>query len=157
MYELAINWLSERGRRVAINAYDPTYILVDGQFILKNLERKIINLVIVKDTMIVLTDHQDLHRQLSYSMQPIHQKGNVFAMDTDGTLLWNIEEIIGPFRCAFSIAYVVSEKGRAQEEQTYKVKLEKDHDYLVCADRLDWHYLIDLTEKRLVEKAIFKC
>lgn len=157
MYELAIDVLSESGKRIFINSDDPTYILVDGQFVLKKLEQKIIRVAIVKDTMIVLTDHQDLHRQLSYSMQPIHQKGNVFAMDTDGTLLWNIEEIIGPFRCAFSIAYVVSEKGRAQEEQTYKVKLEKDHDYLVCADRLDWHYLIDLTEKRLVEKAIFKC
>lgn len=157
MYEFSISILSDGNKRIVIDSNNPTYILVDDHYILKGLESKMIRVTVVKDTIIVVTDHEDLHSRLSYSMPFVHKKGNVFAISTDGTLLWKIEDIIGDFRCAFTIAYVISEKDREHEEFLYHVKLKKDHDYLVCADALSEYFLIDLTDKQLVKKAGFKC
>lgn len=151
---LLISILSNNGKKIIVNSKGVT---IDGHSIYENLTEKIIQVAVGKNMILVVTDHPDFHRQLSYSMPLVRQKGNILAFDTSGNLLWRIEDIVSEFRVAFDIAYIVSDKERADEAYRYNVKLRDDHDYCVCGTALAEYHLIDMTTKKLVKTATFKC
>lgn len=140
------HFLSDEGNKISIVVSDRSFIVINEKTVYSG-EEQIIEVSIGKNTILVATDHPDFHRQLSYSMPLVRQKGNIFAFDTNGTLLWRIEDIVAEFRVAFNIAYIVSDKERADEAYRYNVELRDDHDYCVCATALAEYHLIDMTTK----------
>ena len=110
---LLISISSNNGKKIIVNSKGVT---IDGHSIYENLTEKIIQVAVEKNMILVVTDHPDFHRQLSYSMPLVRQKGNILAFDTSGNLLWRIEDIVSEFRVAFDIAYIVSDKERAEKE-----------------------------------------
>lgn len=149
--------ISLSGKGIVIDPFDPTYVLVDDRFIIKEMKEKMIRVSIIKDTILIVKDHPELHRQGRTWEDPPVQVGNIFAIDTTGTVLWKIEDLIPEFRMPFCGLYVVSEKDKQEAGTIFGASyFEGGHDFCVCFNDYSEYFLIDLTEPRFVRKVVLK-
>ena len=152
----SVKVLLENGKQIEFDDMNSkSFVSIDGKIIYNN-EEQIIKVAIGKNTILVATDHPDLHHPHPYSMPLTKQKGNVFALDTNGNLLWRIEDIVELFPDPFDWLKIIADKDREETERMYMVNLIDRHEYCVCANSWGQYYLIDMTEKKLVVLRGFK-
>lgn len=151
-----VSFISSDGKRIVIDPADPTYILIDNSFVLKEMKERIVKVSIIKDIILIITDHPELHRQGRTWEDPPVQVGNIFAIDTSGNILWKIENLIPEFRMPFCGLYAFSEKDKREARSIFGVNCFTDHDYCVCYNGSSEYFVIDMTEKRLIRKVLLK-
>ena len=157
----SITILAEDGKSIFFNTEDTTRVVVrDGvnrppNYIAKDLG-KILKIAIVRNTIIVLTEHNDHHRQLSWDIQAPFEGENLYAFDTEGNLLWRSKDLTQASKTAFCGVYGFSEKEKEAKNNMFLIDLDKTHDYCCCFNQMDQFFLIDLTEKKQVRMICVK-
>ena len=156
MNHFKFNIISYSGNRIVVNPFDPTYILVDDRFIVKGMKEKIIGVSVIKDTILIATDHPELHRPGRSWEDPPVQVGNIFAMDTLGNTLWKIEDLIPQFRMPFCGLFALSEKDKQEIGCIFGIHGMEDHDLCVCFNDFSEYFLIDITVGKFVQRVVMK-
>ena len=152
--EFGMNILTENRTSIYFDTHFPKTIFVKHKRI--DMEEKILKCVVVRNTIVLLLDHCDLHLSThSWDKTTPFDGENLYALDTDGNILWKSKDLIADSKAAFDILYPASEKD--PEDNLVWGQLSPEIDYCVCANVYAQYYLIDLTNKRLLNKKTLKC
>ena len=123
---------------------------------LKSLD-PILGVVMTKEYLIVLTEDPDFRD--GRTQAPIYVDSvpvnNINAYHWDGTHAWNIADIVGDIRTYFrGCAARANEYVRDVPEVVNRPEIW-NHEF-VGASTLDFDYLIDITDRKLIKKELFR-
>ena len=123
---------------------------------LKSLD-PILGVVMTKEYLIVLTENpgfRDGQRPTSIYVDSV-PVNNINAYHWDGTHAWNIADIVGDIRTYFcGCAARANEYVRDVPEVANHPEIW-NHEF-VGASTLDFDYLIDITDRKLIKKELFR-
>ena len=145
--------IAENGKRIFYSSYPEGVDVCDGNSsisITKDMKQKILKVAVIRNTIIILTDHEDHHRRHSWDIQAPFEGENLYAFDTEGNLLWRSKDLTQASKTAFCGVYGFSEKEKEAKYNMFLMDFDKTHDYCCCFNQMDQFFLIDLTEKKLI-------
>lgn len=110
-------------------------------------------IAITKDYLIVMTEDPDLRNSTSAPLiKKNRSTNNINAYDWAGNHMWNIAEIVGEITASFWGGTVTTKELITDHVGVDPQKINENHDLFVCTATNDCLYIIDLTEKKLVQK-----
>lgn len=114
---------------------------------------KICEIAITKEYLIVTTELPgtwgDISKHAAHSNQAIT---NINAYDWKGNRVWNISDIVGNIRSPFSGGTVTTKGLIVGHAGVNEAMINDSHELFVCTTMDDFLYIIDLTEKKLIQK-----
>lgn len=118
--------------------------------ILKSLD-VIYQVSISKDYLIVTTEDPSVRSgRWDPSFPKDRPTNNINAYDWSGKHKWNIAEIVGDIKTAFDGGQVTTKELILHANIIDAASIDETHEYYFCIAR-DRKYVIDLTEKKLVD------
>ena len=104
---------------------------------------------ISKDYLIVTREDPDLRNSLVAPLiKDDRSVNNIDAYDWAGNHIWNIAELVGDIKAAFWGGSLIT----ADTASFYLSETNKEHEYYMCNASNDFSYIINLTEKQLVQR-----
>lgn len=103
---------------------------------------------IAKDLLIVTTQDPDLRNSLTAPLIKDNRSvNNIDAYDWIGNHKWNIAELVGDIKAAFWGGALIT----ADTASRYLPEVNAEHEYFMCNASNDLSYIIDITERRVMQ------
>jgi len=140
-------------RRLFISSINNNLLIING----KNIQfpNRVYG-VAVNDTIVaVLLKEVGINGSIRGDNQPLN---NIYVYDHNGEFLWNIADIVGDV----SLPYTgVSAHSKETLVEAWSLSFDEKkaiagHDFLVCRDWGGIRYIIDVTQKKLIDRRGFK-
>ena len=113
----------------------------------------IYDIAVTKDYIIVTTESLGVRNHMLKHLDkcdcPIN---NINAYDWKGNHMWNIGEIVGDIRVPFCGGTVTTKELLVDHAVVDTTRINDDHELYCGTSRDSYLYIIDLTEKKLVQK-----
>jgi hypothetical protein len=119
--------------------------------ILKSLD-VIYQVSISKDYLIVTTEDPSVRSgRWDPSFPKDRPTNNINAYDWSGNHQWNIAEIVGDIKASFWGGTVTTKDLIANHAGIDTSKIDENHEFYCCTATNSYLYLIDLTDRRLIQ------
>ena len=108
---------------------------------------------ITKDLLIITTEDPDF-RNGNLQAPPIKEErltNNINAYDWGGNHMWNIADIVGDIKMSFFGGSVCTKKSFNSYWGFNASRVKNDHELFSCTAG-DYLYIIDLTDKKFIQK-----
>lgn len=122
---------------------------INGKKVLNG--EKIIGVYIFDSCILTLTEDLDVYNKSPAESYSENRKGNVFAFDFNGDLLWSVNDLIDNIHFPFTLVYAV-DKERRKIFSDFGVVFHDDCEYCVCLDHGGDSLIIDLTNGKALAK-----
>lgn len=112
----------------------------------------IYEIAITKDYLIVTTEAPDLRHSKAASLsKDTCSTNNINAYDHMGNHKWSISEIVGDIKASFWGGTVTTKELINSHAGVDSSKIEENHEFYICTSTNDQMYIIDLTDKKLIQ------
>lgn len=113
----------------------------------------IYEIAVSKDYIIVTTERPEARGGIPAPMvRKDRSINNINAYDWKGNHMWNIGEIVGDIRVPFNGGTVTTKNLLIDHAGVDASLIDESHELYCCTSADSYLYIIDLTEKRLIQK-----
>ena len=123
---------------------------INGRDVLREIDADVISLSVLRSAVVIVVDDPDLHGKSVADSYRSDREGNVFAFTHQGELAWTIHDLASPLHFPFCAGSPLSQEERELYQKWYRIAFEQTHEYYVARNAADGHFLIDLTDQRLL-------
>ena len=149
-----VDMVTENGSLIHFHRCFPTEIHINKKSIDMGAEIK--NFIVIRNTIILSTDHSDFYSPFERDKAAPFEGENLYALDTDGNIIWKSKDLITDAKAPFGIVYPICEINK-NDYISWTGVIEVGHDYCVCQNSYEQTYLIDVTDKKMIGKRTYKC
>ena len=131
-------------------------VFLDEKRLICHPESQIISIAIMSEVIVIIAYDPDIYNSPASSYKE-DRRGNLFAYDFNGQLLWSIDDIINEkIHFPFSGGTIATCEAKESFSKWQNVSFVDGHEYYIAYNNADAHYIIDITDSTVIAKRVFR-